>query len=134
MDYSHIIDELRAASLFDLYRLRVAIDQQLDNPDRIEQVKARLRPGMKIKYFEETSKRLIEATVVELHRTRLVVENHLDGKRWSIRFCTVNIDDVNTDIKAAPEQNTLDRSQVKVGDHVGFRDRQNQDRYGYVVQ
>ena len=134
MDYSNIINELRAASLFDLYRLRVAIDQQLDNSDRIEQVRARLRPGMKIKYFEEISNRLIEATIVELHRTRLVVENHLDGKRWSIRFCTVNIDDVNTDIRSVPEQNTLDRSQVKVGDHVGFRDRQNQDRYGYVVQ
>jgi chorismate mutase len=75
MNYTFIIDELRAASLFDLFRLRAALTLQLEDPARIEQVRRSLRPGMKISYFDEAQNRLIEATVRELHRTRLLVEN-----------------------------------------------------------
>ena len=39
------------------------------------QVRRNLRPGMKISYFDEVQNRLIKATVRELHRTRLFVEN-----------------------------------------------------------
>ena len=124
MDYTFIISELRAASLFDLFRLRAALAQQLADPHRITQVRSRLRPGMPISYFDEAQNRLIEATVIELHRTRLLVENRHDRKRWSIPFGAVNIDGVETDIRAvAPEQRALDRSRLKVGDAVGFRDR-----------
>ena len=133
MDYTLIIEELRAASLFDLFRLRAALNQQLEEPQRIEQVRRRLQPGMPISYFDEAQNRLIEATVRELHRTRLLVENRHDRKLWSIPFGAVNVDGVETDIRAAAEQQALDRSRLKVGERVGFRDRQNQDRYGRVM-
>lgn len=133
MDYTFFIEELRAASLFDLFRLRAALSQQLEDPQRIEQVRRRLRPGMTISYFDEAQNRLIEATVRELHRTRLLVENRHDQKLWSIPFGAVNVDGVETDIRAAAERQALDRSRLKVGDAVGFRDRQNQDRYGQVA-
>lgn len=134
MDYTFIVSELRSASLFDLYRLCAALSQQLEDPDRIEQVRSRLRPGMLISYFDETQNRLIEAKVRELHRTRLLVENQQDKKLWSIPFGAVNIDGVETDLRVvAGEQQTLDRSRLKVGDAVGFRDRQNQDKYGRVL-
>ncbi|MBW3625138.1 MAG: hypothetical protein KY468_17210 [Armatimonadetes bacterium] len=134
MDNSRIIEELRGASPFDLYRLRVAIDQLLDHPDRIEQVRSRLTPGMRIRYFEEGTNREVEATVLELHRTRLLVQNQADGERWSIRFCTVNVDHADTVLHPPPERGGLDRSRLKVGDAVGFRDRQNRDRYGHIMK
>jgi hypothetical protein len=134
MDYTFIISELRSASLFDLYRLRAALSQQLEESVRIEQVRSRLRPGMPISYFDEAQNPLIEAIVIELHRTRLLVENRQDKQLWLIPFGAVNIDGVETDIRAVvPEQRALDRSRLKVGDAVGFRDRQNQDKYGRVV-
>jgi hypothetical protein len=133
MDYTLIISELRAATLFDLFRLRAALSQQLEEPERIEQVRSRLRPGMLISYFDEAQNRLIEASVRELHRTRLLVENRDNKARWSIPFGAVNIDGVETDIRAVAEQRAIDRSRLKVGDAVGFRDRQNQDKYGRVV-
>ena len=134
MDYTAIIEELRSASLFDLFRLRAAITLQLEDPQRIEQVRARLRPGMPISYFDEVQNRLIEATVRELHRTRLLVENRQDQKLWSIPFGAVNVDGVETDIRAgAAGPQALDRSRLKVGDAVGFHDRQNRDRYGHIV-
>ena len=134
MDYTAIIDELRAASLFDLFRLRAALTMQLEDPGRIEQVRARLRPGMNVSYFDEVQNRLVEASIIELRRTRLLVENRQDKKRWSIPFGAVNIDGVETNIRAGvAEPQGLNRSRLKVGDRVGFRNRQNQDRYGQVM-
>ncbi len=134
MDYTLVIDELRSASLFDLYRLRAALTLELEDPARIEQVRARLRPGMAVAYFDEAQNRLVEARVRELHRTRLLVENRRDGELWSIPFGAVNIDSVDTDIGGlAAGPHGLDRSRLKVGDAVGFRDRQNMDRYGRVL-
>ena len=134
MDYTAVIEELRAASLFDLFRLRAAITLQLEDPERVEQVRARLRPGMAVSYFDEAQNRLVEATVRELRRTRLLVENRQDQKLWLIPIGAVNLDGVDADIRAvAAQQPGLDRSRLKVGDAVGFRDRQNQDRYGQVL-
>lgn len=132
MDYTQILHALQSATLFDLYRLRVAIEQQLDNPARIEQVRAQLRPGMTITYFDDAKNRPVKASVVELNRTRLVVENHEDGKQWSIRFCMVNLDDVSVELHPVSAQQPLDRSLLQVGDLVGFRDKQNREKYGRV--
>ena len=134
MDYTTLIEELRAASLFDLYRLRAALTLQLEDPGKIALVRARLRPGLDVSYFDEVQNRLVEARIIELRRTRLLVENRGDHKRWLIPFGAVNVDGVETDIRVvATEQSGLDRSRLKVGDAVGFRDRQHQERYGQVL-
>ncbi len=133
MDYTHILQELQSASLFDLFRLRVAIEGQLDNPARIAEVRARLRPGMNVRYFDEVQNRLVPARVVELNRTRLVVDNLADGRRWSIRFCAVNLDGVDVDLRPGPTPQPLDRSLLSVGDRVGYRDRQNREAYGRIL-
>ncbi len=133
MDYTSIIEGLRVASLFDLFRLRASLTMQLEDPGRIEQVRARLRPGMPITYFDEVQNRLVSASVIELRRTRLLIETQHDKERWSIPFGAVNIEEVETGLRTAAAPQGLERSRLKVGDAVGFRDRQNQDRYGQVL-
>ncbi len=133
MDYSKIVQDLQQASLFDLHRLRVAINHQLENPQRIREIKSQLKPGQTITYFDGAENRLIEATVIKLKRTRLLVKNERDQQRWDIPFHWVNLDSVDTDITLPPKMG-LDRNQLKVGDKVGFRDRQNNDVYGKVVR
>jgi len=133
MDYTSIIEGLRVASLFDLFRLRAALTMQLEDPGRIEQVRVRLRPGMPITYFDEVQNRLVSASVIELRRTRLLIENQHDKERWSIPFGAVNIEEVETDLRTAAAPQGLERSRLKMGDAVGFRDRQNQDRCGQVL-
>ena len=133
MDYSRIFDDLNSASLFDLFRLWAAIEQQLDKPERIAQVKRRLRPGMEITFFDEARNHLVKATVIKLNRTRLDVHNRLDHLTWSIRYCMVNLDNVETDITSSSTSKGIERSQLKVGDLVGFVDKQNREKYGYVT-
>jgi len=56
-----------------------------------------------------------------------------DQTRWSLPFGAVIVEGVETDLRTAVEPQGLERSRLKVGDRVGFRDRQNQDRYGQVM-
>jgi len=77
--------------------------------------------------------RLIKAQVIKLKRTRLLVENEHDQERWNIPFYYVNLDSVDTDITLSSKTG-LDKSQLKVSDKVGFRDRQNNDVYGKVIR
>ena len=133
MDYSTIVATLKQASLFDLYRLRVAINQLLDDHQRIDQIRSRLKPGQTITYFEPTENRLVEAIVIKLKRKRVLIENTDDQQRWTIPMYWVNLDEVNTDI-TLPSKKGLDRSQLKVGDIVGFQDNQNNDVSGKVIR
>lgn len=133
MDYSKIIQELQQATMFDLYRLNIAIGQQLDNPQRIDEIKSRLKPGQTIRYFNSTENRLVEATVLKLKRTQLSVRNTHDQVLWLIPFYTVNLEDVDTDL-AVPAKMGLDKSQLKVGDVVVYPDRQNNDVHGQVIR
>jgi len=133
MDYSKIIAELQQASLFDLHRLNVAIQHQLENPDRIEEIKSRLKPGQVVHYFDDKENRPVEATVLELRRTRILVQNLHDRKQWIIPVHWINLDDVETDI-SLPATRGVDKSQLKVGDIVVYPDRQNNDVHGRIIR
>ncbi len=133
MNYSRIIDDLNSASLFDLFRLYVAINQQLDDPKRIDQVKSRLRPGMKIKFFSWDKNRLLEGIVIKLNRTQCEVRCHDDQLVWNVRYCSINLDEVETDILVSTASKGISRTQLRVGDLVGFCDRQNREKYGQVI-
>jgi hypothetical protein len=134
MDFTAIVNELRSASLFDLFRLSAAISQLLDDPARIAQVKAQLAPGMKITFFSTTTNRLEAATVLELRRTQLLVRLESDGARWLIHFGSVNVENVDADLRSSPRQTGLDRSRLKVGDAVGYTAQSGQACFGVVIR
>lgn len=133
MNYGEILEALDQASLFQLFRLHAAIGNHLDDPARIDAVKRALRPGQLIRYFAVDENRLASARLLELRRTRAVVENLEDGKRWSIPFYLINLDGHEADIAPRPNR-PLDRNRVKVGEIVSFRDRQGQEHFGEVVK
>ncbi len=134
MDYSKIMTELDNASLFDLYRLSAAINKELDNPNRIEAIKRIINVGDVISYFEDDKNRLTQAEVLEKRRTRVLVKNMDDMKKWSIPFYMINIDDVDTDIIPPASTKGMDRNEIKIGDIVGFRDKSNQNVRGRVLR
>lgn len=131
MNYEKILNELNNASLFELYRLNLAIWKQLDNPDRNFLVKKLLTPNKAITYFEPEQNRLIEATVIDVKRTRAIVRNLEDGRNWSVPFYQINIDNTDADIKPTT---SLDRNSLKVGDHVCFTDKAGQELFGKVYK
>ncbi len=134
MDYSTVMSELDDASLFDLYRLNVAIRKELDDPRRIEEVKRMIKEGDIISYFEDSKNRLIQAEVIELKRTRVLVRNKHDMKRWTIPFYMVNVEDVATDITHPTTTKGMNRNEIRIGDLAGFRSKSNKNVRGKVMR
>lgn len=134
MDYSEIIKALERASTFDLYRLQVAIGHLLEQPQRLKAIKRRLKPDQEITYFDRDENRLVEARVIKLKQIRLLVERTDTQERWDIPFYCVNLENVETDLPVSPNQVGLDKSQVRVGDRVGFEARAGDILYGEVIR
>ena len=133
MDYTRLLDALNQASLFELYRLNAAINNQLEDPLRLRAVKQALHLGQELRWFNHEENRLVEARLLEINRTRAVVQNSVDGKRWTIPFYLINLDGQAVDI-APGARRALDRNRLKVGDRVAFKDRQGQERFGQVLK
>jgi len=92
MDYSKILQELEEASLFDLFRLNVAINDKLKNPQRIEKVKHSLMIGQEITWFNNGTNRLEKAVVRKLNPTRCEITNLSNAKNWNILYAAINMD------------------------------------------
>ena len=134
MDYTTILQELNKASLFDLHRLQSAIYQELLNPKRIEQIKAQIKTGQSISYFDPQSNSLVDAVILNIQITRCLVKNIKDQKTWNLPFYYLNLDDVDADIKPAKNAVGIPKNTLKVGARVGFKDKQNNDLFGEVIR
>lgn len=134
MDYSTSMRGLENASLFDLYRLDVAIRNEMENPRRIEEVRSMVAKGDTISYFEGSANRLIEAEVIEVRRTRVLVKNKHDQKQWNIPFYTLNIEQVATEITYPASPKGMAKNEIRIGDQVGFRDKAHRNVHGKVLR
>lgn len=134
MDYTAILEALNKASLFDLHRLQSAIYQELINPVRVEQVKAQLKVGQSISYFDPQANGLIDAVILKIQKTRCLVRNVKDQKSWNIPFYYLNLDDVDTAIQPKPHTTGIPRSALQIGTRVGFKGRDNHELFGEVIR
>lgn len=135
MNYSDIVEALDKASSFDLHRISGAIERMLDDPIRIYKVRCQLRQGQSIAYFEARENRVVDATIVEFKRTRVVVRNTHDGRAWSIPYYSINVDAADVAIVRSGRQEGLDRQEVSVGDRVGFMAKDGRGEcYGEIVR
>ncbi len=133
MNFSEITKNLKDASAFDLYRLRVAILQELESPRRTKELRKKLRPDQAINYFDADTNKMVRAKVITPKRTHVLVENLADKERWDIPFYMVNFDNVDTKIAPTP-QTGLEKNQLSVGDRVSFPDKQNRTVYGKIIR
>ena len=134
MNYSEIINTLNSASGFDLFRIKSAIERMLDDPKSIAEIKRHLRINQKIQYFDPAENRIIKATITAFKRTKVSVQHIEDDARWNIPYYFINIHEIDTDLTAKHKEAGLQRNEVKVGDKVGFLDRNNIEQYGDVIR
>jgi hypothetical protein len=120
MDYSNLLNQLEQATLFELYRLQVAIANELENPKRLIALKRQLTIGMALSYFEPVENRSRKATLLELKQKNVIVFDHEKQHRLIIPYVMLNVNEVDTDIHRAGHAESLTANTLKVGDHVGF--------------
>ena len=134
MNYTEILEQLNKATLFDLHRLQAAIYQELHNPKRLDAIKIHIKPGQTISYFDVDLNCLVDAVVIKTMNTLCLVKNIKDSVRWKISFASINLEGVDTDIKPSSQQRGIPKQVLKVGDNVGFKNKEGQDLYGRVIR
>ena len=132
MQYDSVLAELQKANAFELYRLQVAINMLLEDPNRLSMVKQKLKHGMEVEYFDEDQNRLVPAHILEIRKTRVSIQNLQSGKRWNIPVYMLNVDD--SPVNITPQQNQVDRLSLMIGDHVGFVNKHGREMCGPVVK
>ncbi|PLX77084.1 MAG: hypothetical protein C0607_02590 [Azoarcus sp.] len=133
MNYSEILAHLKAASAFDLYRLRAAIDRTLDETSWMFAVQAQLHVGQMIEYFDSQTNASHAGQVLELRRKQAVVLDKATNRRWLISYAAINLDGADVEIREKPRQG-LGRNEVAIGDRVGFVGRDHKERSGRIIR
>lgn len=118
MNYTEIMDAIKNASLFDLYRLKVAIGNELENSERLDKIKAAINIGDVLFYFGHKDNKLEQVKVIQKNIKYAIVEKIEDGKRWRIAYYLFNLGNVDTEIHTNNVK--LSKNTLKVGDFVGF--------------
>jgi hypothetical protein len=134
MNYSEILRNLENASLFDLYRLKIALNVCLEQSDKVLAVKRQLRVGMEISYFSGRFNKITDAVIEEIQRNCVYAKDKESGKRWGVPFYAINLAHVNTDIHFSTNQAALDRNQLHVGESIGFIGKNDKEMYGLITQ
>lgn len=133
MNYSEILEALDKASAFDLYRLQTAIDNLMDDPRRIIEIKKALRLGQEIEYYDASTNRMEAAIIEKIKQTKVVIKNLSDGKHWQIPLYMINIRGGDTTITRS-QGDGLSKNELSVGEIVGFTDRSGIEQHGRVVR
>lgn len=134
MNYSEILHEIGNASLFDIYRLKVAMSALLEKPEKIAKIKMNLQIGMHISYFSVRQNKLVDAVVEEIQRTNVYVRDKRDGQKWGVPFYALNLENVNTDIDTKQTRDKFDRNQFQVGEHISFIGKNDVETNGIITQ
>ena len=134
MNYADVLEALKKASLFDLWRLNAAIRHLLENPHKQNAIKVTLHPGQSVQYFSGRENCEVSGHIVEIKRNRVLVKSARDQKIWAVPFYMLNLQGIDTAISSSDPRTKLDRNSVKVGDRVGYKDRNQRDVYGTVIK
>ena len=118
VEYDRLVAFLKGASLFEIYRLSVAIENELDNPARIAVLANKIKIGDIVEYFEAKSNTFIRAIVENIGAKTVIVQDIDDRKRWKLPFHMLKID--SREFVFEKKDRGLNKNSIKVGDYVGF--------------
>ena len=134
MIYAKLLEELEQASLFDVYRLQSALGAMLEDPARLAALREQLTPGQEVTYFDAHENRHVRVRIMELKRTRVSVQEVETGSRYTLPMYWINVENADVAVASHRASRGIARSDLRVGDRVGFRDRDNMTRCGDVIR
>lgn len=86
MNYTKIVQTLEKASLFDIYRLIIAMHVLLEQQERLEAIKRQLRVGMSVSYFSSNSNKLVDGIVEQILRNNVCIKKRVMANNGGCRF------------------------------------------------
>lgn len=133
MNFSDVLKGLNQASAFELFRMRAAINRVLDQPQWVDAIRARLRVGQRVEFFDTQANAACQAQILEMRRKLVLVQELATQKRWLIDYAAINLDGADVQIREQVRRG-LGRNEVAVGEVVGFLDREQRERSGEVIR
>jgi len=133
MNFTEVLEALKRASGFELYRLKAAIDRMLSDPKWIIAIRMALHVGQQVEYFDEKDNCLYAGRVLELRQKTVMVLRLDNSQRWLMPYASINLGGIDTAIRDNPDRG-LSRQEVVVGDIVGFPDRKQRLRSGQIIR
>ncbi|MCL1079264.1 hypothetical protein D5R81_18545 [Parashewanella spongiae] len=134
MNIQDVFQQLETASDFELFRLKCAIDKVLEDPDRSNNLKAKLSLGMKVEYFCPDRNKAILCEVLKVNRTQVNIREIETGKGWNMPFYFLNLDHIETSLQSNMKVG-MSKAEIALGDTLGFiRSRDNQECIGTVMK
>ena len=118
MNYEHLLTELQKASMFDLYRLNIAIKNELENPIRIKQIQDMVKVSQQLSYYDQKTNKLRPAILLQKNPKYALALDLEDKKQWNIHYFLLNLQNVDTRIYKPDKK--LDKNSLSVGDNVRF--------------
>lgn len=132
MDFTEVMQLLKNASPYDLHRIKVAIQNEIEKPEHIRAMRGCFAVGDKVSYFDSDKNALINAIVLEKNPKNAVLKNLCDQKVWNTPYYMINLTGKTSDIhpnhKERPTKNNF-----KVGECVGFNN-DGQQSIGTIIK
>ncbi len=102
----------------------------LNDSVRTEKVRQQLRVGMRVRFSLSSGVGETDGIIVSLKRSRALITNLADGKDWDMPICSINLGGALPSLPKSGSRSTRDA--WRVGDQVGFLDRDNQELHGVI--
>lgn len=119
MNFTEVMKLLKNASPYDLYRIKVAIQNEIEKPEYIRVIRECFAVGDTVSYFDSDKNLLVDAVVLEKNPKNAVIKNLHDQQRWNIPYYMINLTGKESDIHANHKEKPT-KNNFKVGDCVGF--------------
>jgi hypothetical protein len=130
-----ILDALRNAPSLDLYELSLAINQMLNDPRRILDVRRHLHLGAQVMYFDHRRGTLAPGRVLQLQPTNATVQDDITRAQWKLPYAAIVADPAQRAEQAAQAPpRPADVAEFKLGDTVGFTDKHLRERIGTITR
>ena len=134
MNYQELMVLLDQASAFDLFRISQVLNDMIDEPKRIIEVKSKLRMGMRVEYFDARLRKAVPVTIESIKQTRATARDD-QNRRWDVPFCAINVRDIDPHAPITPPpESGPSKSDFSVGEGVAFIDRSGLEQFGVIIR
>jgi hypothetical protein len=132
---TRFLDALRIAPSIDLYELSLAINQMLNDPRRILEVRRHLHLGAQVMYFDHRRGTLAPGRVLQLQATNATVQDDITRTHWKLPYAAIVADPAQRAEQAAQAPpRRPDVATFKLGDNVSFTDKHLRERIGTITR
>ncbi len=118
VEYDQLVAFLKQASVFEIYRMSAAIQNELENPQRLLKVNHKIKEGDLVEYYDAKTNTYIKAIIIQKALKNVIVQHIDNGRRWQIPLYWLKIDSREFVFERAARG--LNKNEVKVGEIVGF--------------